>query len=521
MRIRRGSGGREGELLQRAGELRKSVDPLLPELGDDAPRDRFEKLRSELEEVRAARDDEDRLAKLGGGWREPLTRAYAGLLKYYLDPETPVVSSARFPAGELSFAVLNGAPGEAHIAVQLGNDRRKLLLGYLAWARKGLHFFATDRRLYCTGKNPSPPPAFRTSRLEEVPYRVQPGPDAGTFVCSHLKTGERRPYVAVEWVGAGMTVRVCDRCVRDDRQILASLSSGLAVPDPEGAFDVSASLHVACPNPAGCAHGRLPEIPRAARRDYLFGRSSDAALLKSYLEEARAKLERSSEPLFVVAGVCHGADWRKFLGALEPTPEERRALESILPTVSGYFEVDETAASRALERLWPTHAEEIVAAIVPDPDRARTLVREARANPGRVSDLLLRAARETHERAVLDALPRYHDLTPEAAFADSVARTRRTQGPAEAVKRLLHDLPREGKVRGIAYGFLIALGQDGQHRWQFTDTEQRFGESLAPAAEALFAVPSTGYHDALDGLLGRAGVAHWGVRDEATPSERE
>jgi len=89
------------------------------------------------------------------------------------------------------------------------------------------------------------------------------------------------------------------------------------------------------------------------------------------------------------------------------------------------------------------------------------------------------------------------------------------------VKRLLHDLPREGKVRGIAYGFLIALGQDGQHRWQFTDTEQRFGESLAPAAEALFAVPSTGYHDALDGLLGRAGVAHWGVRDEATPSERE
>jgi hypothetical protein len=513
MRIRRGSGGREGDLLQRAAELRKSVDWLLPELGDDAPHDRFDRLRGELEEVRTAKDDSARLAKLGGGWREPLTRALAGLLRFYLDPETPVVTTARFPAGEISFAVLNGAPSEAHIAVQFGDDRRRLLLGYLTWARKGLHFFATEDRLYCTGKNPSPPAAFRTSRVDDLPYRVQPGARAGTYLCAHLRAGERRPFVGVEWIGAGMTVRVCDRCARDDRQILGSLSSGLAVPDPEGAFAVDASLNVQCDEPSTCTHGRLPEIPRGLRRDYLFGRSSDSALLRGYLEVAHERLDRSSNPLFVAGGICYRSDWQGFLTALSPTPEERKALENILPTVTGYFEIEEATASRALERLWPGHADAIVAAIVPDADRARTLVREAKANPGRVSDLLRRAAREAHEQALLNSLPRYNELSSEARLADGVARVHRTQGGPEAVKWLLQELPREGKVRGIAFGLLVALGQDAQHRWQFTDTEQKFGASLAPAADALLKAPPESYHAALEGLLGRAGVAHWGELD--------
>ncbi|HYK92627.1 MAG TPA: hypothetical protein VEY07_01110, partial [Thermoplasmata archaeon] len=181
----------------------------------------------------------------------------------------------------------------------------------------------------------------------------------------------------------------------------------------------------------------------------------------------------------------------------------------------GLFEVDEAAASRALEKLWPGHAEAIVAAIVPDARRAQQLVREARANPGRVSDLLRRASRETRDQAVLDALPQYVELTREAAFVDGVARAFRTQGSAEAVKRLLQSLPAEGKERGLAFGLLTALGQAPSHRWQFTDTERQFGESLARAAEHLLQVEPDGYHAALDALLGRAGVADWGRRSVA------
>src|SRR5258708_27344481 len=160
MRVRRVSGGREGELHHRAAQVRKSVAPLLPRLAGDAPADRFAKLRAELEEVREAKDDADRLAKLGGGWRDPMARAFAGLLKYYLDPGPTVAASAPYPGGEVSFAVLNGAPREAHIAVQLGDDPTKLLLGYLGLARKGLHFFAADDELVCTGWSAEPPGHF-------------------------------------------------------------------------------------------------------------------------------------------------------------------------------------------------------------------------------------------------------------------------------------------------------------------------------------------------------------------------
>lgn len=512
MRVRRGSGGREGELVQRAKALRGRSDLLIPRLVGDAPTDRFDKLRAELEEVRAARDEEDRLRRLEGGWRDPITKAYAGLLRFYLDPGSPVVAAAELPGGSISFAVLNGAPREAHIAVQLGDDPRKLLLGYLAWARKGLHFFASDDQLYCTGRSPEPPAEFRRAQIESLPYRLGPIEANGPLGCPHLRAGEHRPYLEVHWAGANLAIRVCDRCARDDRQLLAALSSGVAVPDAEAAFPVDAALNVACRGGSGCVHARLPELSRATRRNYHLGRRSDAAFLREYLADVRERLDRVDRPTFVAAGVCYGGDRDAWLNALHPTAEERRALDSILPEVGGYFEIDEAAASRALERLWGSHADAIVQAIVPDPDRAQRLVREAKANPGRVSDLLRRAARETAEHELLQTLPRYEALASEAAFADEVARTYRTHGAGEASKRLLQRLPSEGKERGLAWAFLLAMETAGPQRWQFSETEQQFGGSLKEAAHRLLAAPATEYHDALDGLLGRAGVAQWGQR---------
>src|ERR1700686_2109094 len=139
MRARRASGGREGELIQRAGQLRKSFEVLLPELSRDCPPERFDKLRAELQRVREIRDDEKALGKVSR-WADPMARAYAGLLKFYLDPELPGVLVAPFPTGEVSFAPLGGAPKEAQVAVQQSDDPRRVILGYLEWARKGFHF---------------------------------------------------------------------------------------------------------------------------------------------------------------------------------------------------------------------------------------------------------------------------------------------------------------------------------------------------------------------------------------------
>jgi hypothetical protein len=518
MRARRASGGRESDLVRRAAKLRDSVATLLPERVGDGPWAKFDRRRDELEAVRAAKDDEaalERLSKRG----DAMARALAGLLRFYHDPDVPAMLVARYPSGEIPYAPFGRTTREAAIAVQNADDPARLMIGYLDWARKGFYFFATDRLLYCTGRSPQPPATFLASQTEAQPYRLAPAGSGDRFDCPHLARGEHRPYLSVEWPAAGRRWRVCLSCAKHERQLLAALTSRLAVPRPLKEFVVSASLNVECHGGAGCVHAALPDLPRGIRKRYLFGRSSDREMLDAYIAYLTPRLDRTRDPVFVAAGVCYGSDRTKFVEAIAPTAEERVALERTLPSVEGRFEIDEPRASRALERLWPQHAEEIVGAIVTDPREAERLVREARAAPGRVSELLARAAKRGAEEARRKELPEFQGLSPEAAYVDAVARTYRSRGAGAAEKVLIDRLPREGKERGLAVGLLAALGRLAPHDWQFTDTERNFGTALADEAKPVLSGPSGHYHQALDRLLGRAGVVQWGevVSDEAEP----
>jgi hypothetical protein len=514
-RIRKGSGVREHDLLARAKSLRESVDPLIPRLTPECPTERFDRRRAELEEVRSSRDDEKRLER-ASRWGDPMARSLAGLLKFYLDPSALTVVAFEVPAGEVSFAALAKSDRESEVAVQQSDDPDRLLLGYIDWARKGFHFFATRRVLWCTGRSPKPPEEFRAEKVGELPYRLVEESAHHRFVCTHLAAGEPRPYLEVGWPGASTTFRVCRRCVKDDRHLLSSLSDGTAGPDPSEEFPVGAELNVRCTGGPECVHADVPSLSRALTKRYELGRLSDAALLEEYSAEVRPRIERASRPTFVAGGVCYGDRREEFLQALHPSAVERRALEAVLESRSGYFEVDEPSASRALERLWADHAETIVGSIVRDPEEAHRLVESARGAPGRVAEILKRAQRQTDEREVLDALPRYRSLAQEAAWLDRVARDHRTHGDAGAERTLLHSLPREGKERGLAYGVLIALGRANAHSWQFSETEREFGAALADRARELLQAPPTGYHAALDRLLQAAGVANWG-EPEAEP----
>ncbi|MGP8078675.1 MAG: hypothetical protein ACLQD8_06480 [Thermoplasmata archaeon] len=515
-RIRRGSGVREQDLVARAKSLSERVDGLLPRLTPDCPTERFDRLREELEEVRAAADDERRIERFSRHG-DPIARAYAGLLKFALEPTTPVVVSFSVPDGEVSYVALARTTREAEVAVQQSDDPTRLLLGYVDWARKGFHFFATRRTLWCTGRSPRPPPDFLSERVGELPYRLIEDPTHHRLDCSHLAAGEARPFLEVGWPGAERSFRVCRRCAKADRHLLSSLSDGAIVPDPSSEFVVSAFLNVRCQGGEECVHARLPDLPRSLLKRYELGRLSDGQLLDEYVAELKPRIERADRPTFVAGGICYGNRRSEFLDALGATPVERRALEEVLAGERGYFEVDEPSASRALERLWTEHAEEIVGAIVPDPEEARRLVEEARNAPGRVAEILKRAQRRNEEREVLEALPRYQRLAREAGWVDRIAREHRTRGDAGAERAILQSLPREGKERGLAYGLLLALGRGSAHAWQFSPTEREFGQSLEPQARALLRAPADGYHAALARLLETAGVVDWGILDAPEP----
>lgn len=509
-RIRRGSGVREADLLARAKALRQTVEPLLPKLTPDCPSDRFDRLRAELEEVRASSEETKRLERLARHG-ESIARAYAGLLRFALEPKPPAVVAFPVPGGEVSYAPLARTEKEAEVAVQRSDDPAHLILGYLSWARRGFHFFATRRALWCTGRSPQPPADFVTEKIAEQPYRLVEEPGARRWSCSHLAAGESRPYLEVAWPGADRAFRVCRRCAKDDRHLLASLSEGAVVPDPPTEFPVAASLNVRCTAGPACVHATLPELPRSLKGRYELGRLSDAQLVDEYLLELRPRLERGRGRTLVAAGTCYGPDVGAFLDALRPTGVERAALEAAFAEQDGYFELDEPSASRALEKLWSSHAETIVRAIVRDPAEAKRLLDETRGAPGRVAEVLKRAERRTAAQELLGTLPHYAHLVPEAAWADRIARLHRTGGAAAAERAIVETMPREGRVRGLAFGFLLALGRTGAHAWQFSPTEKEFGQALEARARALLEARPDGYHDALDGLLTAAGVAAWGT----------
>ncbi len=215
----------------------------------------------------------------------------------------------------------------------------------------------------------------------------------------------------------------------------------------------------------------------------------------------------------MAGGVCYGSDAATFVEALDATAIERHAVARALEDVDGYFEVDEPSASRALERLWPDHAEVIVQTIVTDPAEARRWIDEARGAPGRVAEILKRAQRRSEERQVLDELPRYSQLAREAAWVDRIAREYRTHGNSAAERSILQSLPQEGKERGLAFGLLSALGRGAAHAWQFSKTEQEFGTALADRARSTLAAPADRITRRSMPCCRPPGVADWGDRE--------
>ncbi|MGI0053731.1 MAG: hypothetical protein ACREC5_02420 [Thermoplasmata archaeon] len=506
VRIRRASGGREEGLLKGAEALRRSSHPLLPERARQCPPEPFDRLSERFEQVREAKDDLRRLDRMRR-WGDPFARAYAGFLRFYLEPDLPALLPARVGGSEVSYAPLARAPAEFQIAVQQHDDPRRLLLGYLALARKGFYFYALRDRVLCCGRDPTPPAEFLRKQDDDLPYRFARGADAGTFLCPHLARNEAIPWVGVNWTRTERSFRVCQRCAKEDAQLLGALSSGFAQPRAEDAFEVACEQNVDCRGGPDCPHRSLPPVSRALRKRYLAGRISDRRLVEEYGREVEPYLARNSRRMLLAGGICFGSDAEAFVAALHPNRVERTALEQVLPSVAGRFSVEEPTASQALERLWHDHADEIVAAIEPDEEGARRLVQEARAAPGRVSELLRRAAQRVGERTVLGELPQFTSLSPEAQFVDAIGRSFRVGGASAAERRIEQTLPREGKERGIAWGLLLALGRNPPHAWQFSDSERRFGESLAESARQFLETPAPGYREALHTLLAQAGVA--------------
>ena len=526
-RIRYTSGGKEGEVLARARALTKDPTLLLPRAPDGSVSPLFPRLVQDLKTVQGHAEDPDQLDRLTFRG-EPLARAYAGLLHYAAKRPSLNHQVARLPTGDIPYLPVERVPKEELIAVQYFDDPRRLLLGYLHYARPSLfggggnHFYATEDAVVCTGRSADPPASFVDNALRAVPYRLTSVPgDPGTgsilLACAHLVRGDREPYLEVRWASAHRTLRVCRRCAGEDRHLLASLFGSMVVPDPAGDFEVTVVYPLQHEHREACPAGELSALSRRSEKAYRDGRLADQELVKEHLAEVEGSLRSHRGRLLIGGGRCFGEEVPLFVDALDPTPAERTALRRVLGRREEPLLAPELSAGKVVEALWKDHARELLRAVGASPAEVDRFSAEGRSG-GRAAETLNRVARRRAEEATVAELPRYQELSAEAHLADDLARRYRRGGASDVEHRISVADPPEGKVRGLAWAFLVALGKEQAQAWRFSDTEKEFGGSLAPSAQRLLQAAPAEYHEALERLLIEAGVTRWGRR---LPTEEE
>lgn len=488
----------EAELLERARAMAEDPTLAMPVCDDGcvffSP---VVAARKAILKVHAAREDESRLQKLSARGNE-LAKAYAATLLLARSEKVPYVADLKI-MGEAVPYVMRGTAKPFFLAgLQNHHDRAHRLLSVMPWVRKRrLHFFSADRGIVCTGRRAEPPADFVEEEMDMLDLSRR---EPGVFACEHGGAVERRDALVLHWRAARERIERCEECIEDD-STLGRLLKHMAGPKLLAQFDVEARLRP-LQTVASAAPPADAPLPAPLRESYLAAKLSDKGLLQAARDARLATLRASGRRLYLAGSTSYGDDVAAFLAALSPTPVEERALRAGLAAHEGPVVIERATSARALHDLWPLHGRLMLEA-VSDPATADSIHRE-KVTPEEVAEMVRRAGREGSARAALASLPSYAGLPPAADAAHAIARAFRAQGP-EAAIRAAQERASVAKAKGVALGFLQALGGARGQEWRFSDGDRETAAALQDPIARLLRGDAAGYHDALVEVSRRAG----------------
>jgi len=500
LRARAPPKSQERAMVERAKKLRHDFSPLIPECIGSCDRRIFRKLERSLSTVQKFADDQKRLEKLASKG-ELIARAYAGMLMIANAGKVPYTAAAPTPFGEAIYAVRGKVPKEVLIGVQHYDDRRLLLLAYMPMAmKKGLYFYATKEKLYCTGKSPEPPEDYISEALRRIPYRLKS--DGNRKVCHHLYEGKSAPHLRIKWISAGLEFMVCELCLSEDVNTFALLTEGIGSKNPMKDFEIDVSIDLeAVSDKENCPKIEKKGVKKLIER-YAHGRLSDRKLMELAMESG----SYSGDGRYLIIGrKCYGEDEKAFLSALNPG-KYRAVVESFLRHRDGPVIIDSESVNKLLDYGWEKWGKDALKEIFGSGERAEVVWEEymkSKRTPVEIIDDAM-ALMEAEKR--LDSLPKYRKLPKTAEFCDTVARSYRLGGKSEAAKAIDSWKPKDEHIKAISYAFLSAMGMEKGKEWQYNKVERDLGKSLKGIAERLLKDEGDDYHNALLEILKFAGV---------------
>lgn len=504
----------ERELVHRAEMLAKDPGRPLPTIVPPCTKDPFAKARKKMEQISRFADNEDKLKRFANRG-DDIVRAYAGTLMLGAAGKAPYLATLKLPQGEVFYAMRGKAKKEKLAGMQWFDHPvyRLLLFLDLAIKRPNYHFYSTKDKLYCSCKEPRPPADYVAFAMQQPRANISQVED-GLWSCPHvdaesLKAGDPidGTYMRLTWHSGGVVIGLCKKCARTSKDsTLGSITKHMAIPRIEMDFQVSV-LH-RLKGAEDCAlWDKLSNLPieEDNQEAYFKGQFSDHALIEKHLATVDEELSEYRGPHFILENRCYCDDAQAFVDALNPSDEERLALEAILPGLDHPLVLERATPSKVLVELWEDHGEEALRAVVGGDEELLSKYLEHPDVQSSPSNVLKRALVDHRKSTIISRLPKYDKLPTIARFADRVARSYRTEGTEGALRAIEKGRGSDTRIKSVAYSFLLALGKDASKKWQYDRTEIDFANFLQPTAKALLEAKPEDYHEALQAMLSATG----------------
>ncbi len=466
--------------------------------------------RLKLVQQTAATGNEKKLTKLARG--SDIAAAYAGALLVEMSGEAPRLAIARFPTGNVAFAVRGSAPKDKHIGVQHWKESHWRAMAHRDHVKaKGLYMFDTDQGLYCTGRNSRYPVKLLNDRARAMKAKVKARGD--DWLCPHLDQDDlaARPrppgiYLTVHTDRPGDSiVALCGDCsAKSEENALSRLLEPCATRNPKLLIDseVQGGLQ-----PAPDCSDELPPLElEKPLMVYRQGGMLDRDLMETLRQSQLKALQDDERRGFVLDHIYYGMATEAVIKALKARDTGATALSAMLPLVRELVIMADPTPSRLLNELWPRFGGNGLEAVMGhDPDETRLKELEERYDGKNAQDLLRQAQALKEAEAKLADLPRYHNLPAAASVADTVIRLTRTDGKQEAFRYLEKLKTREHSVKAVGWSCLLVLNKAKGQEWRFSQEERDFGEALQLHTGVLLEANGDKYHETLTTLLAATG----------------
>jgi len=481
----------EKKIVDNAKELMYNPDILLPEYEDSYSIKYFGKIKKTFNKVNKFKNDIKKLEKLSK--KKDISGALAGALLVAHSEKAPYLGVLKYTTGDITYAQRGRSDNEKQAGIQHFDDPVLRLLCFKDIAlKKNLHLYSWDDGFVSTGLKPNPPKEF----IKFILCRLDLRTSYNVTTCNHLtvevvkeKQNANADYLRIHWKSAGTIIGICKNCSKSKKNTLFDISKYMIESDVSKDFDITVVGHTI---------KRTSSNEQETRyiKEYLSGELTDYDFIKNNMQERHQAVKDANERLFVLNGKSYGNDVNDFINDLKPNEYERKGLELILEKIDEPVIFDDVTPNKVLEKYWKDKGLNAMKEIIENEKMAENFY----LLDDSPSEILKLVFNYIKRQKILSQLPIYYSLPPLANFIDNIARTYKTYGEKKALGEI-KKRPDTPKGKSIAYAFLLFLGKGEDKKWQFSNIEIEFGESLKEHIKKLLESKPEDYNKYLQDLL--------------------